>query len=271
MSAPPAITSAQNSKVKLIQRLRGKRARLQERRFVIDSPRDLGRALERGFGLDYLLYCPELADIAGLPAADCYRVSEALLKRVSYRENPAGVVAVLRERRPRNALPLGDILARPETDSLLVLAGLAVPGNIGALTRTADALGMDAILLVDCALDLYNPNIIRSSTGACFRDGIYQLRADEAIAMLRGAGFQIVAADPRGKHALGELSFGARSAIVLGAEDRGLASSWLEAADCRARVPMQGEICDSLNVSVSGALFLYELRRQRQRFTAGAR
>ena len=146
--------------------------------------------------------------------------------------------------------------------SALVLVGLRVPGNVGALMRSADASGCDAVLLVDCALDLYNPNIIRSSTGACFLDNIYRLTTGEAMDYLVGAGLEIVAADVGG-NSLYDAEFAAKTAIVLGAEDRGLSADWLSNADRRICIPMAGRAADSLNVSVSGAILMFELQRQR--------
>lgn len=254
------ITSAQNSKIKLVNRLRSKRGRQREGRFVIDYQRDLRRALQQGYEIDFLLYCPDL-----IPAPDCgpietCQVTPQLLKRISYRENPAGLIAVLRGR-PAKALPQ---MQATVVHHAIALVGLSVPGNIGALLRSADAADIDAVILVDTALDLYNPNIIRSSTGACFRDHIFQLSSAEALAFLRREGFQIVAADVAATPAHYELDFRPKSAVALGSEDQGLPREWIDRADQIARIPMSGAVSDSLNVSVSGAIFMYEMYRQKR-------
>ena len=254
------ISSGGNSRLKLVKRLRSKRGREAEGRFVIDYARDLQRALDCGYQLDFLLRCPELAGEAFAIGGETHTISARLLKRFSYRENPDGVLAVMRSK-PRQGLAA---LAGADIRSALILVDLRVPGNIGALMRSADASGCGAIMLVDCALDLYNPNIIRSSTGACFLDNIYQLRSDEARAWLRNAGLAIVAADVRGD-SLYEADLAERAAIVLGAEDRGLSADWLDIADQRLRIPMAGTVVDSLNVSVSGAVFMFEWQGQRAR------
>ncbi|MCY3572802.1 MAG: RNA methyltransferase [Chloroflexi bacterium] len=251
------ITSAQNSKLKLVKRLRSKRGREAEARFVIDSQRDLRRALDCGYRVDFLLRCRELDELGDL-GCEILEVSPQLLQKVSYRDNPDGMVAVLRSQLPKGRL----WLEGAEIDSALLLVGLHVPGNIGALLRSADASGCDAALLVDCALDLYNPNIIRNSTGACFLDNIYQLNVGEALEYLGSAGLEIVAADVAGSSLYDE-SFAARTALVLGAEDRGLSGDWLANAHRRIRIPMAGRAADSLNVSVSGAILMFELQRQR--------
>lgn len=252
------ITSEQNSKIKLVKRLRGKRGRAIDKRFLIDYERDLLRALRCGYAIDFLLHCPEIAAAPSLDQVEIYQVAPQLMKRVSYRENPAGIVAVLHSRPAKGLVELGD--AAP--NHVAVLVNLSVPGNVGALLRTADAAAINAVILVDSALDLYNPNIIRSSTGACFRDNVYQLGSDETLAYLRQRGFQIVAAAVDGASNLFELDLLGKTAIVLGAEDRGLPEAWRLRADQFARIPMAGRLADSLNVSVSGAIMMYERYRQ---------
>ena len=258
MTAPLRITSEQNSKIKLVKRLRGKRGRINARRFLIDYERDLRRALDCGYAIDYLLHCPEIADVPPLPAVDIHQVTPQLLKAVSYRENPAGLVAVMHSRPDKGCAELDEAAF----SQVLVLVKLSVPGNVGALMRTADAAGIDAVILVDSALDLYNPNVIRSSTGACFGANVFQLSSGDAVSALRQSGFQIVAAAVDGAANLFELDLRGKTAIVLGSEDRGLPETWLAQADQRVRIPMAGALSDSLNVSVSGAILMYERYRQ---------
>ena len=252
------ITSAQNSKIKLVTRLRGKRGRQREAHFVIDYERDLRRALRQGYEIEFALVCPALAPAPAIDA-EVQAVTPALFRRVSYRDNPDGVVAVMRAK-PAKRL---DELKAAEILDAIALVGLSVPGNIGALLRSADAAGIDAVILVDSALDLYNPNIIRSSTGACFGDNIYQLSGDAALAFLTSGSFQLVAADSAGGRTLYEVDYRGNTALALGSEDRGLPQKWIDRADQVARIPMVGALSDSLNVSVSGALFMYEMRRQK--------
>ena len=256
------IASSNNSKLKLIKRLRGKRGREAEARFVIDSWRDLWRALALGYEADFVLRSADMG--CDFDELDCEiaTISSELLRRVSYRENPDGVLAVMRSRIPRGRLLLEGATAR----NAVALVDLRVPGNIGALMRSADASGMDAVVLVDCALDLYNPNIIRSSAGACFLDNIYQLSTGAALDYFRGAGMEIVAADVNGD-SLHDADFAESTAVVLGAEDKGLSDQWLQAADRRVCIPMSGRITDSLNVSVSGAILMFEMQRQRKERT----
>jgi len=257
------ITSLRNSKVKLVHRLRNKRGRQSESRFVVEHRRDFQRALMGGYELDFLMVCPALLESQTLDFGstdDAIEVTPQILKHLTYRENPSGVLAVMKA---KPAEVLRD-LEMSIVDSAILLVDPRKPGNIGALLRTGDAAGIDAMVLVDCALDLYNPNIIRNSAGACFRDKIYQLSSAEAISYFRDRGFQLIAADGRGESNLFDLDLRHKTAIALGTEDAGLGARWLDICDRRVRIPITGVLTDSLNLSVSGAIFMYEIMRQRQ-------
>ena len=218
-----SITSLQNSKVKLVHRLRNKRGREQERRFVVEYQRDFQRALIQGYELDFLLFCPELLESQALDinsAENAIKVTPQILKRLSYRENPSGFLAVLKA---KPAKVLRD-LELASLDSAIILVDPRKPGNIGALLRTGDAAVIGATVLVDCALDLYNPNIIRNSAGACFLDNIYQLSSADAIDYFKDRSFLLIAADDRGETNIFDLDLRQKTAIVLGTEDAGLSA-----------------------------------------------
>lgn len=256
------ITSLQNTKVKLVNRLRSKRGREQEALFVIDYERDLERATKQGYEIEYVLYCPDIADESVLqfvPDAPVYDVPQQIMNKVSYRENSAGIVAVMRS---KSAKGLSE-LQQASAQNVLGLVDLRKPGNLGALLRTADATEFDAIILVDMSLDLYNPNIIRSSTGACFLDNIYQLDTLSTIDFCKSIHMKVVAAYVNGNKTLYDVNFRQKTAIMLGTEDKGLSQQWVENCDELVNIPMAGRISDSLNVSVSGAIFMYEALRQR--------
>ncbi len=256
------ITSPGNNKVKLVNRLRSKRGREQESRFVIDYQRDLQRAISRGYEIEFLLctgeHCESLQDNYARDT-QVIQITPQLMQRLSYRENPAGMIAVLRS---QTSLTATDLAAKA-VHTAIVLVDPRKPGNIGALLRTADAGGIDAIVLVDCSLDLYNPNIIRNSAGACFRDNIFCASSSDAIAHFTACEFHLVAADGRGDISVFDVDFMRKTAVVFGTEDQGLPKKWADACHERAFIPMVGNVADSLNVSVSGAVFMYEIVRQR--------
>lgn len=256
------ITSLQNSKVKLINHLRTKRGREQENLFIIDYERDLDRALSQGYDVEFVMFCPSVGDgtlLAKLNNIIIYEIPEQILKKVSYRENSTGIVAVLNAKSNKGLADLAELAPQ----HLIGLVNLKKPGNIGALLRTADATGIDAILLVDTALDLYNPNIIRSSTGACFLDNIYLLDSTSALDYCQTHEINIISAYVTGNQTLYDVDFRQKTAIILGTEDKGLSQQWIENSDDLVNIPMAGQLTDSLNVSVSGAIFMYEALRQR--------
>jgi RNA methyltransferase, TrmH family len=269
MSGFERITSFQNPKIKQLRKLRERRERDRQQRFVIDDSRDLERALECGYEIDYGLYCAELDQGGGAipdPIADgsIFEVPRAIMEKASYRQNPSPVVVVMKQPAPPGLDALRLRIVSSDKVSILVLVDLRKPGNIGALLRTADAAGFTTILLVDTALDIYNPNVIRSSTGACFLGNIYTASTAEALRLLREGECSIIAAAVTGDCSLFDVDFPSKFAIVLGTEDRGLDDTWLNAADRLVRIPMSGKLSDSLNVSVSGAIFMYQALRQRQ-------
>lgn len=238
------ITSLENSKVKLVHRLRNKRGRQNESRFLVEHQRDIQRALLGGYELDFLMVCPALMESPAhrlTSAGDVFEVTPQILKRLTYRENPSGLLAVMKAK-PAKALR---DLEMSTVDSAILLVDPRKPGNIGALLRTGEAAGIDAMVLVDCALDLYNPNIIRNSAGACFCDKIYQLSSAEAITYFRDRDFQLIAADGRGESNLFDLDLRQKTAIALGTEGTGLGARWLNICDQRVRIPMSGALSDS--------------------------
>jgi len=262
---PERITSFQNSKIKLVRKLRDKRQRDRAGLFVVDTARDLQRALAAGYAVDFALHVPERSDAETtalahhLPPSALYIVSDDILQKASYRQNPGGLVAVLHQ---KVALSAADA-AESDVQHLLILVDLRKPGNIGALLRTADATGFGAVWLVDTALDLYNPNIIRSSTGACFLNNVYYLTGSEAQTLLQSGGYHTVAGLLGGDRTLFDVDFRRKTAVILGTEDTGLDATWANHCDTRVHIPMVGHLTDSLNVSVSGAVFMYEALRQR--------
>lgn len=260
------ITSFQNPRVKLIKKLRDKKGRQQENRFVIDDVRDLERAQAQGYSIDFLLYCPALETGRGvfqvnewIPTPSIFEVSREIMEKVSYREHPGAWAAVLHAKPVKTEAHLGEIVQ----PLVLVLVNLQKPGNIGALLRSADATGFRAVLLVDTALDLYNPNIIRSSTGACFLDNVYFVRSAAALTFLKSAGYAVLSAALDGRVSLFDVRFDRKTAVVLGTEDRGLEAIWRDQCDQQVKIPMVATVVDSLNVSAAGTIFMVEALRQK--------
>lgn len=260
------VESPSNPRVKRLVHLRTRRARDAEGVALVEGARETARALEGGWRVAVVVTCAALASgearalvprlLAG--ADEHWTFSESAFHKASLREHPDGVLAlVVPPRVAPTDLPAG-------RDAVwLVADGLEKPGNLGALLRTADAAAVDAVLVVGTGTDLLNPNVVRASMGSIFARPVLALTAEAARALLRARGLRVVATTPSAAVDLWDADLRGPIAIVLGTEHSGLDAAWLDAADVRVRVPMAG-LADSLNVATTGALLLYEARRQRR-------
>ncbi|WP_188960398.1 TrmH family RNA methyltransferase [Deinococcus aquiradiocola] len=264
MSVPEPVHSLQNPQVKRLVRLKSRRERDAEGVWLVEGARELSRAHEAGVQLRQLFVCPDLysdeaREVAGAlqdAAGNVTVLGRAPFEKASHRENPDGLLALAEPFRP--ALP------EPGEDTLvLLLMGLEKPGNLGALLRTADGVGVDAVLVVGDGTDLGNPGVIRASQGSVFSRPVAGLPEADALAWLRRHGFRLVACTPEASTVYWDAPLTGRVALCLGSEHDGLPAHWREQADVRVGIPMQGQ-ADSLNVSVAGALVLYEALRQRR-------
>ncbi|WP_269522802.1 TrmH family RNA methyltransferase [Coraliomargarita parva] len=261
------IQSRQNEQVKNLVKLRERKHRDRQERFIVEGLRELGHAIGSGFEVQTIYFCPELfpSEAHGAFIDECRREQSIQLVRMStdafqkacYREGPDGLLGLASQQ--ANSL---DDLNLPEAPLLLVLEGIEKPGNLGALLRSADGAGADAVVLVDCVLDLYNPNAIRSSQGLVFALPIVSVSRETFLPWLRQKQIQLVATTPDTENLHWNVDYRKGTALFLGSESDGLTTHCLEAADCRIRIPMAGR-ADSLNVSVAAAVCLYEARRQR--------
>jgi TrmH family RNA methyltransferase len=257
------ITSIQNPRVKHLLTLQQKSA---ERRrtglFVVEGRRELKHCLEAGFQPDTVFWCPAVeTGTEPLPAlphgVSLCEVSRQVYEKMAYRGGTEGVVATIHER----TLALHDLQLSPKP-LIVVLERVEKPGNLGAVLRSADASGADAVIVCDPLTDLYNPNLIRSSVGTAFTVPCVACTSDDCIGFLKQHGIQILTAQLQDSHLYYDIDMRRPTAIIMGTEATGLTPQWREAADAHIRIPMLGRI-DSLNVSVSAAVLLYEAVRQR--------
>ena len=263
------LRSATNPRVKAVVRLRKQPAERRERGlFCVDTARELVRALDAGFQVDELFVRRAMVhdaapvDRAGSGGAPLTEVAEPVLAKMAYRDQPDGFVAVMRARCTD--------LTELHVDApvlLVVCSGLEKPGNIGAILRSADAAGASAVLIDSLDADVFNPNVIRASTGAVFSVPIVCASPESLADWLRQLQATIVATLPDGAQPYTATDLTGPCAIVVGREDVGLDPFWRDAADVAATVPMRGTV-DSLNVSVTGALLVFEAARQRREASA---
>ncbi len=286
------VESTANPLVKELVGLRQRRTRESSGNYIVEGAREARRALSAGVGARLVVVAPGLlregegsdawqgaAEAAG---AELVTFSTQAFERVSLREHPDGVLLVARSRRlaPEDvALPPGALV--------LVLVGLEKPGNVGALLRSADAVGVDAVFMCPDpgpgpgdreadfeevreahweptrGVDLESPNVIRAAMGSSFALPIGVGTPAEVVARLRAADLRLVAATPHADLTHWQCDLKGGVALVVGREHAGLSDWWLRQADARVAIPMRGSAADSLNVSVAGAVLLYEALRQR--------
>jgi len=261
------IQSRQNEQIKNLVKLRERKHRERQNRFLVEGLRELGHAIGAGFEIETLYFCPELfpsqahtaliESIRQDSATQLVRISEDAFSKATFREGPDGLIGLTRQQ--NGCL---DDLVLTESPLLLVLEGIEKPGNLGAILRSADGAGADAVILVDCVLDLYNPNAIRSSQGLIFALPIVTTTQQELGPWLKRHQIQSLAATPDTQHYHWDVDYTQPSALFFGSESDGLSDYWLQHATMRLRIAMAGR-ADSLNVAAAAAVCLYEARRQR--------
>jgi RNA methyltransferase, TrmH family len=251
------ITSAANPRIRRLVALRDRKERDRESVFLVEGSRDLDRAVAGGHRPREIYYDPDRFSGPPHPAGTEVTVAAAALDRASYRGRSQGVIGVFGQ----FDVTLDHLAPGPDP-FFLIAEAIEKPGNLGALLRTADAVGADALIAADPDTDPFSPNVVRASTGAIFSVPLALAGLDETVAWVRGQGARIVAADPGAPDSIWDTDLTGPIALLVGAEHTGLTRSALTTADTTVSLPMHGSM-DSLNVSVSMAVLAYEALRQR--------
>jgi len=261
------ITSAANPRLKSAVRLRGRRDRDREGLTLIDGVRETLRAMQGGAVIREAFVAPDhctdqeclaLLELLREKSVQAWEVGREAFEKLAYGDRVDGVVAVAETPRRR----LEDLILPPEP-LIAVVEGVEKPGNLGAILRTADGAGVNAVIVAEPATDLFNPNIIRASLGAVFAVPVSVASSGEVLAWLSDRGIAIIAARVDGSVDYTDADYSGAVAIALGSEARGLSDAWGELARASVRVPMRG-VADSLNVSATAAVLFYEALRQRR-------
>ncbi len=259
-----SITSAQNQKIKDLLALQEKsRERKKKGLFVVEGRRELLHCIEAGYEPFTIFICTEILPKADMDeiGAKCrcnfVDIPRAIYDKVAYRGGTEGVIAEMRCRE------MGlEALRLKENPLVVVLEAVEKPGNLGAVLRSADAAGADAVIVCDPLTDMYNPNLIRSSIGAIFTVPVAVASSEETISWLKEHGIKIFTAQLQDSEWYYDTDMKGGTAVIMGTEATGLTEAWRKAADAHIKIPMLGRL-DSLNVSVSAAILLFEAVRQR--------
>lgn len=256
------ITSVKNPLIIAASKLRQAKARKETGNFGVEGVREIGRALANGYRVDQVFVCESLLDdeANGLlktlsNGTKPKKVSKPVFAKLCMRSDSEGLFFVFKEKHTHLTEFAGHKAGELK---LLVLDRLEKPGNIGALIRTAAACGVDAVILSDTTGDLYNPNLIRSSLGYCFILPVVLTTSENTQAFLADHKVEVYVAALEGKSRdFKQTTYAKRCALVLGSEAKGVGDSWLSEQFHSIFIPMANPV-DSLNVSVSGGILMYE-------------
>ena len=258
------ITSIQNPLLKNLLKLQEKsRERNKQKRFVIEGKREISLAKSATYAFESILFCEDFISMDEVDqftnsSTEVIKITKEIYQKIAYRNSTEGVVAIAKSKDFR----LSDIKFNTKNPLILVAENIEKPGNVGALLRTADAANIDAVFIANPKSDLYNPNIIRSSVGCVFTNQIALGTSEEIVQFLIEKNLNFYAATLQNSNAYHHVDYTKSTAIAVGTEATGLSEIWREKATQNINIPMQGQI-DSMNVSVSAAIVIFEAKRQR--------
>ena len=263
---PVNITSLKNPKIKQALELRERQFRQESGLTLVEGYREAVCALASSVNVTALFYCPDFfqeQDCAKLikqcsdRGGDIYEVSPSVFEKLSYGDRKEGLLMICRPVQ----LSLRDLPPK-KVPFYVVMEGVEKPGNLGAVLRTCDGAGVDAVILAEAATDIFNPNVIRASVGTIFSLPVAMTSNQEALEFLHARGMMTVAATPTAKQNYTDMNAKVPLALVLGSEHDGLSSFWLQKADVQVKIPLKGK-ADSLNIAASAAVLIYEVVRQK--------
>lgn len=256
------LTSLQNPRVKQVVQLRERRERQRARLLLVEGEAELRLALASGARATAIYFCPELgAQPERLPLppdTELIEVTEGVFAKMAYRDGPDGWLGVFAHA-PRTL----ESLNLPPNPLLLITEAVEKPGNLGAMLRTADAAGVDAVIVCDPTTDVTNPNVVRASKGTLFTVPVVETTSAAAWAWLKACNIALIAATPQATQLYTATDLRGPVAIAVGTEKEGLSQTWLAQTANQVFIPMVGQV-NSLNVATAAALLVYEAVRQRE-------
>lgn len=256
------INSIQNPLIKSLVLLKEKsRNRKKSSNFLIEGQREISLAIKGGYEIEKILFFPKIySEIKAqelFSNAEIIEINKEVFTKLAYRETTDGIIVVAKSKNFNlSSLKLSD------NPLILIAEAIEKPGNIGAILRTADAAKIDAVIIANYKSDLYNPNVIRSSIGCVFTTQIAVSETDDIISFLEENNINVYCASLQNSNSYHNQNFTKPTAIVVGNEANGLSKKWLDFGTS-INIPMRGEI-DSMNVSASAAVLIFEATRQRE-------
>lgn len=272
VDAVEQITSNQNPKIKQLVKLKEKRARDKEKKFLIEGYREIARALHFEYPIEAVFFSKEFflgsnedALLAKLSeVSKLYEIPKYLFEKISYRDRPDGLLALSPIKEHTLESFEEKILQRADGKPLFLLLAESIekPGNLGSILRSSDAAGVHGVILTDKRTDVFNPNVVRASIGTLFSVPVFECSFEDAMSLLKKHGAKLVATTPHTDNLFTKIDLKGPIAIAMGSEQLGLSDQCMQQAEIKIKIPMFG-IADSLNVAASATLALYEVVRQR--------
>ena len=260
------ITSLRNPHVKAVVDLRERRVRDEKSLMIVEGVREISLARQAGVVFSELYFEQSFFDAqdhqefikaVSPQSKDIFLLPEYVFEKMTFGHRHEGVLGVCVQ--PKKSLREIKLSSRP---LVVVVESVEKPGNLGAILRTADAVGADGLVVCDPATDMYNPNVIRSSLGAVFSVDVAAASKEDALKYFKENNMTVCATLPQAGQCYAHADLRGPLALVMGSEEKGLSEFWQKKCDVAVYIPMKGKV-DSLNVSVSAAVILYEIIRQR--------
>ncbi|MGE5355574.1 MAG: TrmH family RNA methyltransferase [Deltaproteobacteria bacterium] len=262
------ISSIHNQNILALRKLFKNNERKNSDVFITEGKKEVARGINSGYELLTIYFSPEIITknelshfLSIIPSkTEIFYLDKLVYEKLAYRDNTEGIIGLFKKK----TYTLNDINPGAE-DIVLILESIEKPGNLGAILRSADAAGIKAIILTETVIDQYNPNVIRSSLGAVFEIPVILSSNKDVRAWLTSNRFTSFSAALPSYKNLFELDFSGNIAFIFGSEANGLSDFWLDGESQTFTIPMKG-IVDSLNVSVSVAVTIYEAIRQKKSY-----
>lgn len=254
----PLIVSPGNPLIKKVRALRQKKARMESGMFLVEGIHHVGEVVSAGWDVDSVLYAPGLLtsdfarELVSRLADKPQPVSAQVMESMADKENPQGIIAVVRQRKPELATLLPASITRAAA-----LVSPQDPGNVGTILRTLDAVGADALFLLDRGVELYHPTVVRSSMGTIFWKTVIQTSFNEFLNWARQGNYQLVGTSAHGTVDYRILIPKVPWVLMLGNEQKGLSAEQINACDVTVSLPMKGRV-SSLNLAVAAGVLLYQ-------------
>jgi len=241
--------------------MRHRKARAASGLFLVEGIHHIGSALEAGWNIDTLLYAPDLltSDYAQSLLDEALRigvtlqpVSAKVMESLTEKDNPQGILAVVRQR----SMSFDDL---HEFRCGAALVSPQDPGNVGTILRTLDAVGADALFILEGGVELYHPTCVRASMGTLFWKPVLQVDFNEFQHWIQNNGIRLIGTSALAQADYSDVKLGETPWILLlGSEQKGLSPEQVAACDVTVSLPMRGKV-SSLNLAVAAGILLYAL------------